>query len=144
MRGMVKETLKKMGYKGKGVRYDARYDDYYLSFTGDIDFEIKADIRHDKTRAKIRFYPKALPNGDLTDLLRNLFKLLKLNYELRTTVLYPDAVLSPVVTCVVVGDDVREIDERNLGIEDKGVLKELIELNKESVTQEYDELLSGF
>ena len=50
---MIKETLKKMGYRGKGVSCSG--DSYSLSFSGDLGFELQIRLQSGKIYGNIQF-----------------------------------------------------------------------------------------
>lgn len=138
---MIKETLKKMGYKGRGISYGVDKL-YFLTFGGDLGFQL--DLRTEGVPyGHINFWSTTTYKSDKIEELQNLLNILGLDYKLKLG--KPrDKLGKEIPMCVENNWGLVEIDSELLEIKDKDVLRELIEYHRESTEETHKEILSVF
>lgn len=138
---MIKETLKKMGYVGRGVSYGVDKL-YYLSFSGDLGFQL--DVRTEGVPyGHINFWCTTTYRSERIEELQNLLNVLGLDHELKLGKA-TDKLGKEIPMCIENNWGLVKISSELLEITDKDVLRELIEFHRDSTEETHKEILSVF
>ena len=136
---MIKETLKKMGYVGKGVSYSG--DSWRLYFSGDLGFELQIRLQSGKIYGSIQFCSAATKKHERFEELKNLLNLLKIEHDLILTCPFRNE--EPKI-CNMTTKYLFYLETLPFEILDQEVLKEMIYYHKENLEDVHEELFSYF
>lgn len=136
---MIKETLKKMGYKGKGISYSD--DSYRLCFSGDLGFELQIRLQSGKIYGNIQFCSTAAQKHERFEELKNLLNLLKVEHNLMLS--WPLSNGEPSIGNMTT-KYLFSLETLPFEILDQEVLKEMVYYHKENLEDVREELFSYF
>lgn len=137
---MIKETLKKMGYEGRGISYG--YDGlYHLSFHGVFGFDLAVSSRNNKTYGHLSFYTSSVYKSDRIEQLQDLFNILNIDYKLQLG--KPrDREGKEIPLVVETSLGIVNLDIHLFEISNKDYLKDLVEYHRETNNEVHEKLLS--